>query len=434
MDTFDTMEESLSIIKMAERDSLTGVYSQTFFYHYAEREIHEHPYSDYDIIITNIEGFRLINEREGWKTGNMVLCHVASFFKGIIKDGELCGRLMADRFALLVKRRPVSEYPSMFMPVTNYLRDNDIAPVTMKYGIFQVEDRDEAVDFMCDKAATALKKIYKSYDKNFALYDEKLKSQAETEQLISDNMESAIAHHEFEVYYQPKHSIKNDNTGGAEALVRWNSPTLGFISPGQFIPIFEQNGFISKLDEYVWEEVAKSLHETLEKGIQPIPISVNISRIDFERRDLADHIIKLVDSYEVPHEYLHLEITESAYSDNPKKIAQDIETLHHAGFVIELDDFGTGYSTLSALSEISFDILKLDMSLVKGMEQPKKKMILSHVIDMASSIEIQTVAEGCETEDQAQELKKLGATYIQGFYYSKPLPENQFEQYLVANG
>lgn len=341
---------------------------------------------------------------------------------------------MADRFALLVKRRPVSEYPSMFMPVTNYLRDNDIAPVTMKYGIFQVEDRGEPVDFMCDKAATALKKIYKSYDKNFALYDEKLKSLAETEQLISDNMESAIAHHEFEVYYQPKHSIKNDNTGGAEALVRWNSPTLGFISPGQFIPIFEQNGFISKLDEYVWEEVVKSLHETLEKGIQPIPISVNISRIDFERRDLADHIIKLVDSYEVPHEYLHLEITESAYSDNPKKIAQDIETLHHAGFVIELDDFGTGYSTLSALSEISFDILKLDMSLVKGMEQPKKKMILSHVIDMASSIEIQTVAEGCETEDQAQELKKLGATYIQGFYYSKPLPENQFEQYLVANG
>lgn len=434
MDNMDTMEESLSIIKMAERDSLTGVYSQTFFYHYASREIHEHPYTDYDIIITNIESFRLINEREGWKTGSMVLCHVASFLKGIIKEGEVCGRLMADRFALLLKRRPVSEYPVIFQPITNYLRDNTAAPVIMKYGVFQIEDRDEPVDFMCDKAATALKKIYRQYDKNFALYDQKLKSQAETEQLIADCMESAIAHHEFEVYYQPKHSMAEDKTGGAEALVRWNSPTLGFISPAQFIPVFEQNGFISKLDEYVWEEVVKNVHDCIEKGHTPIPISMNISRIDFERKDLADHIIKLVDSFNVPHKYIHLEITESAYSDNPSKIAQDIEILHHAGFAIELDDFGTGYSTLSALSEISFDILKLDMSLVKGMEQPKKKMILSHVIDMASSIEIQTVAEGCETEDQAQELKKLGATYIQGFYYSKPLPENQFEQYLVANG
>lgn len=434
MDSMDTMEESLSIIKMAERDSLTGVYSQTFFYHYAEREIRENPYTDYDIIVTNIESFRLINERQGWKTGNMVLCRLASFFKGLIKDEEVCGRLMADRFALLVKRRPLAEYPFIFQPITNYLRDNTATPVVMKYGIYQIEDRDEPVDFMCDKAATALKKIYKAYDKNFSLYDNKLRSQAETEQIISDSMEKAIAQHEFEVYYQPKHYMENDSTGGAEALVRWNSPTLGFISPGDFIPIFEQNGFISKLDEYVWEDVCKTIHETIEKGNTPVPISVNISRVDFEQEDLAKKIIKLVDSYEVPHQYIHLEITESAYSDNPSKIANDIETLHRAGFTIELDDFGTGYSTLSALSEISFDILKLDMSLVKGMEQPKKKMILSHVIDMATSIEIQTVAEGCETEDEANELKRLGATYIQGFYYSKPLPEQQFEEYVIANG
>ena len=287
---------------------------------------------------------------------------------------------------------------------------------------------------MHDKADFALSTIQGKYNTSICFYDENLRKRQEEEQNIIDNMESAIANQEFEVYFQPKHGKDTGKTEGAEALVRWNSPKFGFMNPNSFIPIFEKNGFISKLDYYVWENVCKTIGECLKKSIPVVPVSINISRGDFDTKDLNLVIEKLADEYSVPHELLHLELTESAYHDNPEQIRSIIEKLHKSGFIIELDDFGTGYSSLSVLNQMSFDILKLDMSLVNGIHDKKGHRILYSIQEMARLLDMKTVAEGCEDKETADELRRLGCNYIQGYYYSKPLPFNEFISYMQKNG
>lgn len=392
------------------------------------------PDSDYDIVVTNIEAFRKFNEQFGWKGGNRILRQIAKTLQADLKEGEIMGRLMGDHFATLRHRQSELVAEAAVKRLNEAVSRDLSIPVTLRYGVYRVDDRDKSVDSMCDKATAALKTIYGRYGDDVAYFNDALREKELEEQKILDIMEDALKQEEFVVYYQPKHDVRAARTGGAEALVRWNSPEIGFVSPGTFIPLFERNGFITKMDCYVWEEVAKHLAERIAAGQPVVPVSVNISRMDFSMPQLDAYIRDICDRYRIPHELLHLELTESAYAENPAVIASIISSLRDQGFVVELDDFGTGYSTLSALSDITFDVLKLDISLVQGMEQPKKKLILSHVSEMAASLGIQTVAEGCETAEQAAELKNLGVTYIQGYYYSKPLPLTDFEAYMNEKG
>lgn len=196
------------------------------------------------------------------------------------------------------------------------------------------------------------------------------------EHQIVDNMQSALEGREFEVYYQPKHNLHTDTTGGAEVLVRWTHPQLGFISPGVFIPLFERNGFVTRLDFYIWEEVCKELQRCVWEEIPVVPVSVNVSRMDFEVPDLAGKIGRLADRYGVEHSLLHIELTESMYSDNPERITRTLEELHENGFVIELDDFGAGYSSLTSLNTLALDAVKLDMSLIRQASETSDYSIL----------------------------------------------------------
>ncbi|MBQ3907173.1 MAG: EAL domain-containing protein, partial [Lachnospiraceae bacterium] len=249
-------------------------------------------------------------------------------------------------------------------------------------------------------------------------------------QMILGSADDALKDDQFKVYYQPKHDFHTDQTCGAEGLVRWHHPDIGFMNPILFISLFEQNGFITKMDFYVWEEICKTLKKWEKDGVPVVPVSINVSRRDFEVPDLAGRITELVDSYNIPHEMVHVEVTESAYSDNPERITDTVRRLHDNGFVIEMDDFGTGYSSLIALSSMDLDVLKLDRSIIENDRPGSEKNILEFSMQLAKMLHLKTVAEGVETKEQMERISELGGDYIQGYYYSKPLPADEFAEYL----
>jgi len=428
------LRKSSDMLSLTSMDKQTGVYSAEFFFAYAEQIVRSNQDLDFDLIATNIESFNTIKSRHGRKLANSLLRTIAMLLQDELKEKEIIGRIMGDRFALLVRHRSQREYEELADTLFQELKEGPVYPLIVKFGIYEQAEKDESVSSMYDKADFALNTIQGKYKAIIRFYDEKLRKKLEDEQNIIDNMEAAIANHEFEVYFQPKHGKDTGKTEGAEALVRWNSPKFGFMNPGAFIPVFENNGFISKLDYYVWESVCRTIGECLKKKIPVVPISINISRGDFDIKDLDLVIEHLADEYSVPHDLLHLELTESAYHDNPEQITAIIEKLHAAGFIIELDDFGTGYSSLSVLNKMSFDILKLDISLVNGIHDRKGHRILYSIQEMARLLDMKTVAEGCEDQETAEELRRLGCNYIQGYYYSKPLPFNEFISYMQKNG
>jgi EAL domain-containing protein (putative c-di-GMP-specific phosphodiesterase class I) len=284
---------------------------------------------------------------------------------------------------------------------------------------------------MFDRALLAMQKIKDSYGVNFAEYDDVLRRELLVQRQVSEEAETALGEHQFDVYYQPKFDLHGNRTDGAEALVRWNHPALGFMSPGVFIPLFEKNGFIQNVDYYVWEAVCRDIREWKEKGMRLVPISVNVSRRDFEDEHLAEKVIALLERYGIEREYFHIEFTESAYSDNPQLISQTVHKFHDNGFVVELDDFGAGYSSMSALSDLDLDIMKLDMSLIRKDDPNSSRSVLEFSMQLAKILQLKTVAEGVETEEQKNRIASLGGDYIQGFYYSKPLPREQFEEHLL---
>ena len=423
------LRKSTDMLSLTAMDKQTGLYSGEFFFAYAEQIVRSHPELAFDVIAVNIESIKNISSRHGRKLANSLIRTIAMLLQDELKGREIMGRITSYRFAILAEHKSKEAYEELAKNLSDELKEGPVYPIIVKFGIYEQAGLGEGIASMHDKAEFALSTIQGKYNMNICFYDEKLRKRQEEEQNIIDNMESALANNEFEVYFQPKHGKDTGKTEGAEALVRWNSPKFGFMNPGAFIPVFENNGFISKLDYYVWESVCRTIGECLKKKIPVVPISINISRGDFDL--VIEH---LAGEYSVPHDLLHLELTESAYHDNPEQITAIIEKLHAAGFIIELDDFGTGYSSLSVLNKMSFDILKLDISLVNGIHDRKGHRILYSIQEMARLLDMKTVAEGCEDQETAEELRRLGCNYIQGYYYSKPLPFNEFISYMQKNG
>ena len=287
------------------------------------------------------------------------------------------------------------------------------------------------VEMMCDRAVWVVDTIKGIYDQYVAVYDDKIRNILLREQAITDAMETALSEKQFTVYFQPKHSLNDDIMAGAEALVRWIHPEWGFMSPGEFIPLFEKNGFIRKLDEYVWESVCEKLREWKDKGYEIVPVSVNVSRADIYQSDLVKTFCKLIEKYDIEPKYLHLEITESAYTENPEQIISTVEDLRSKGFIIEMDDFGSGYSSLNMLGEMSLDILKLDMKFIRNqMAKPADRSLLKAIVEMAHTLDLKIVAEGVETEKQRDRLKAIMCDYAQGYFYAKPSPSAEYEKLL----
>lgn len=426
---FIRLRESTSMLSSMEKDPLTGLFTKEFFFLRAKEYMAAHPNQKYVMWASDILGLKLINEKYGLEMGDSVLKIMADDsdrFHGFIFGGRIEG----DKFAALILEKNLPEYLKIVQKHDMGI-GFPVPGVVIKHGFYHIRNGSTLpIQGMYDRALLALQKIKDAYGIYYAEYDDELRKDLLIHRQIAENARVALEEHQFQVYYQPKFDLHLGRTSGAEALIRWIHPELGFMNPGVFIPQFEQNGFIRELDLYVWEEVCKMLQKWKKEKRRLIPISVNASRRDFEDDNFAKRVIKIVDHYKLNHNYFHIEITESAYSDNPEKIAKIVKQFHESGFVVELDDFGSGYSSMSALSELDLDIMKLDMSIIQNDDPSSEKNILEFSMHLAKMLRLQTVAEGVETEEQVERISKLGGDYIQGYYFSKPLPKNQFEAYI----
>lgn len=425
--------ENAAMVNRLEYDRLTGVYSKEFFYKYARQMLDENPNERFDIICSDIKSFKLLNDAYGTKTCNEILINLAEICTETVGESGICGRLGVDMFAMLVKHR--EDYTQdLFAQLNSKVNSFEIPiAIVVKYGVFIVDDLSLPITQMCDRAILAGMGLKQKYDKLFAYYDGSQLQALLDEQAITNCMETALEKKQFLVYLQPKYNIKNRKIYGAEALVRWAHPEKGFMSPAQFIPLFEKNGFIYKLDRYVWEETCSILRDWLDRGIEAVPVSVNVSRYDFYDPSLPDVFLNLVEKYQLKPNMLHLEITESAYTEDPNQIIEMVRKLRHHGFIIEMDDFGTGYSSLNMLSQLPIDILKLDMKFIQNEgSNSKGRNILSFVISLARWMDLTVNAEGVETEEQVEHLKVMDCNYVQGFYFAKPMPCVEFTDLLCS--
>ena len=428
------LRETSSLVNQFQYDRLTGLYSKGYFYQKVREELLANPEKEYCIVCSNIENFKLFNDSFGVKAGDRILKEIAEVFRNIVGENGFCGRFEADRFLCMQEREQAYQNRQLFEH-----SDADtvgrVKKTVMRWGIYDITDKTIPVEQMCDRSLMAVDSIKGEYNKHFAVYDDEMLNKMLREQKITDAMETALQEEQFEVYLQPKYSLKDRCMVGAEALIRWVHPEWGFMSPGEFIPLFEQNGFIPNLDKYVWERVCAQLKSWRDKGYRLPVISVNVSRSDIYQPNLVNILLKIVNKYEIQPENFHLEITESAYVENPENILDVVEEFRKHGFIIEMDDFGSGYSSLSMLSSMHLDILKLDMKFIQNeISKPEQQSVLNDVISMAHRIRLSVVAEGIETREQMEMLQSMGCDYAQGYFFAKPMPIAEFEKLWLEQG
>lgn len=416
-------------------DELTGVYNKQAFYAKTKEMLLDNPEKNFDLLRINVERFKVLNDLFGEATGDKLLRYIGKFLKEINLPLCVSGRLYADNFAVCYEagkgdsRRMIN---TLQMVADSFAINNR---TILSFGLYRIDDKTLPVSVMCDRANMALWKAKGNFKTPYCEYDEKMRQKVLKEQKIINAMEKAIQNKEFNLYLQPKYDMEKGTIVGAEALVRWISHENGFISPGDFIPVFENNGFVYEVDKFIWEESCRCLRKWLDEGLEVHPISVNVSRIDLYDPKLVDHLVGLREKYHLPADYLQLEITESAYTEDPEQIIAITNKLREVGFLILMDDFGTGYSSLNMLKDVHLDVLKLDMGfLKKSCCSLRSRSIISAIIQMAKNLHMQTIVEGVETQEHVEFLKSLGCRYAQGYYYSKPLPVDEFEKLIGATG
>ena len=423
------LRETAAMVNMFQYDRLTGLYSKEFFYQKARERLDSDLNRAYTIICTNIENFKLYNDAFGREAGDRLLQKGADVLRELVGDTGICGRYDADRFLCLIEQEREKASREQYTKYAEYKGDSAMGTVSIRWGIYDVVDRSVSVEQMCDRALLVVDSTKGQYGgRPYAIYDDALRGKLLREKAITDVMKTALAQEQFVVYLQPKYSLKDNCMAGAEALVRWNHPEWGFMSPGEFIPLFEKNGFIHRLDQYVWEHVCALLHQWREKGLPLLPVSMNVSRTDIYQLNLVEVLRGLVQKYDVDPRYLHLEITESAYAENLGQIVSTVSQLRAVGFPIEMDDFGSGYSSLNMLGQMKLDILKLDMKFVQNeIAKSADQSILGDIIAMAHRMRLDVVAEGVETREQVNCLMAVGCDYVQGYYFARPMPIAEFE-------
>jgi len=432
------LSEDREIIQSTERDPLTGLYNREFFFSYAEQYDAHHKDSIMDAIVVDINHFHMINERYGKDYGDMVLHTISEKLRIAMQDcqGIVCRR-EADTF--LVYCPHGEDYKKMLAFAAEGLgQAANEATVTegrfrLRMGVYPKCDKSINIERRFDRAQMAADRIRSDLSTSIAFYDKVLHdAQLHSEQLLED-FQRGIDNKEFQVYFQPKFDIRTKIPAldGAEALVRWIHPEFGFISPGEFIPLFEENGLIRQLDRYVWEEAGKCIRKWKDEYGLTIPVSVNVSRVDMYDPELISILTGIVEKNGLNTCDLLLEITESAYTEDSDQLIEVTSKLRKAGFIIEMDDFGTGYSSLNMITSLPVDVLKIDMIFIRNaFSEQKNVRMLEFIMEIAEYISVPVIAEGVETAVQVEELKKLGCEFVQGYYFSKPLPEAGFVRFI----
>ena len=429
------LHETVDFVNAIERDGMTGVYTKEVFYRLATDILAAAPDKQYDILVTDVERFKLVNEMFSMSEGNRLLRYMGQNLENLVRSGRilLCGRSSGDIFLILAEHREDNN-EDLVPKLQQDLDDYEIKlKLEMKIGCYRSESG-MAVEVMCDRASMAASSIKGKYGCGFRVYEDSLRQSLLKEQDILGNMQAALTQGEFLVYYQPKFSIAGGQTCGAEALVRWQRPGEGLVGPDAFVPLFERNGFITAVDRYVWETVCRELAGWYQQyGEKMVPISVNVSRVDIYHPHLCRLLQELVAKYRFPIGLLHLEITESAFVANDEQLFQTILKLHEAGFVLELDDFGQGYSSLNMLSQMPIDIIKLDQNFLRRADKDQRQgQVIRSIIDLARKLGSKVVAEGVETEAQLEFLRQSCCDMGQGYLYARPLPKDQFAELLAS--
>ena len=422
--------EDRSILKEVERDKLTDLYNEDFFKKYAQQFDAMYPELAKDLVFLSVNRFTLINELYGKAFGDQILLTITDFLSNYISINKgIVGRSHGSEFMIYCEHHESYEKFEELLIDELHRLNNDIN-ISIRMSVYPFVNPELNKEIIIDRTKHAAQSLTDNYSKAIAIYDESTQAKTLHMEELVDAFPKALAEEQFKLYFQPKYNIQGEKVTftSAEVLIRWISPKYGFISPGEFIPLFEKNGLIAELDAYILRKAAEYIKEWKDKLGVYISLSVNLSRVDIYRPHLLEDIIDYVDSNNVPHSCYYLEITESAFVEDSKEVIPFLSKIKENGFKVEIDDFGSGYSSFGALADLPFDILKIDMQFIRSMDRnPKVKAIIKMIIDLAKMMDAITVAEGVETEAQYLFLKESGCDIIQGYYFSKPLPKEEFE-------
>jgi len=425
---------------MAFIDSVTGGHNGTWFSYEAQQLLKKCDDSSYALVILDVDNLKTLNDTFGYESGNSILKYIYEIINALLVKDEIVARLIQDEFIILLKchsRDVLQERLELLAARLNSYNSlvfglNKKYIISMTAGICEIANPSMDFLYMEDRAYIALSRAKKMQGNmmRYAFFQEEDRQRLREEKRIENVMEEALVNGEFVVYIQPKYNIYTNTVSGAEALVRWIDPTRGMISPAQFIPLFEKNGFIYKLDLYVFEQVCKMIRSELDRGLEPHTVSVNLSRAYLNRPNFLEDFKLICRKYNVPPKYLELELTETVIFENIDLLIQIIADMHNFGFTCSIDDFGSGYSSLNILKSIPVDVLKLDREFFSDPEKTTDRgvSIIESIIELAQKLKMKTVSEGVEKEWQVDLLRKVKCDMVQGFIYSRPIPISDYEE------
>ena len=427
------LSENRDLIRWTERDHITGLFNREYFYRYAEQYDLFHAEEPTDALVLDISHFHMINERFGKAYGDEMLRRIGTELMRMARlyGGIVCRR-EADTFQVYCPHR--TDYDVLVQEITDNVNREMNGHIRIRVGVYAEVDKNLEIERRFDHAKDAADSIRNSFSTSVALYDDSLHEREVFAERLLDDFRDALAQKQFAVFFQPKFDIRPDTPVlcGAEALVRWIHPELGMVSPGVFIPLFEGNGLIRDLDNYVWREAAAQIRAWKDAFGRSVPVSVNVSRVDMMDPELTDTLRGIVLENGIDFGDLHLEVTESAYTQDAKQIVEVVSGLRELGFRIEMDDFGSGYSSLNMLSALPIDALKLDMLFIRtAFSEKGNTRMIEITLDISHSLSVPMIAEGVETEEQMLALRKLGCDIVQGYYFARPMPADEFSAFLA---
>lgn len=395
--------------------------------------------NDYVLVDLDIDKFKFINDIFGYEEGNNVIKFIWKLINEIIEEGETFAHYRADQFVLLLKSGNMDNVIKRIEWLSenaNNKKNSDEKnyELNLSVGIYPINKKYYQINTAIDRARLTKKSIKGLHSKIYAIYDERLRQKVLQDQEVENLMEKAIENQEFKVYYQPKYDSATCKFVGAEALVRWYNDEIGLILPDDFIPVFENNGFIAELDKYMFEHVCMDIRKWLDEGSMVAPISVNLSQQQLYNTRFIEEYKEILKKYDIPAEYLQLELTETTLFSEAEILDDIIDELHGVGFKILMDDFGTGYSSLSMLKNVSVDIIKLDKSFVDDIGDPRGDIVVSTIVSLGQLFNMRIVAEGVETKEQYEFLRDIFCDEIQGYYFSRPISSDEYRSMMVKEG
>ncbi len=427
------------LIELAYYDSLTGAYNTVRFMQ--EMRVAFAGPEQYNVCVLNIHQFKFINEIFGRAQGDKLLCHISHVLKESVNSGEYFCRDTGDFFWIVLKGQDEEatgrRLYKMMEKISSFSLSRHHNYQIMIYCGVAVRRDDSSAEMMMTHAMFALQTAKGTDRNNVWFYDVELHKQETLQNYIESHMHQALKDKEFRMFLQPKMDMRTGKLGGAEALVRWIPKDGTIIYPNQFIPLFESNGFCSSLDMYMVENVCRKIREWIDAGITPVPISVNQSKILFYEEDYVENLCAVLERYRIPGDLITLEILEGLAAGNIDELNEKIDQLKEKGFRISMDDFGSGYSSFNTLGKLHIDELKMDrvfLSAITGKEDERQEIIMAQVVDLAKKLRISTVAEGVETKENETLIRTLGCGYGQGYYYSRPIDEDEFDRKYMEKG